>query len=122
MFSARFSASAVFPCDGRAARMSSSEGCQAGCQLVQLAVAGRHAGDAFAFAENPFETFEIVANDVLHRDQPGVDAIFREREDGRLGVIEDGVGAVFAFKRALLNVMGRVIRLRSIAFSLTMRA
>ena len=55
--------------------------------------------------ENPFEALEIVANDVLHGNQSGFYAIFSEREDGGLGVVENGVGAVFAFKSALLNVV-----------------
>ena len=80
-------------------------GLQSGSELVQLAVTGGDAGDALAFAKNSFEALEIVANDVLHRDEAGANAIFGEREDRRLGVVENGVGAVFAFKRALLNVV-----------------
>ncbi len=38
-------------------------------------------------------------------DEPGADAVFGEREDRGLGVVENGVGAVFAFKGALLNVV-----------------
>ncbi len=38
---------------------------QAGSELVELAVAGGDAGDAFAFAENALEALEIVADDVL---------------------------------------------------------
>ena len=105
MFSARFRASAVFPCEGRAARMSSSEGCRPEVQLIQLDVAGGNAGDAFAFFEDFFEALEIVADDVLDGDEAGFDAVFGELEDGRFGVVEDHVGAVFAFEGALLDVV-----------------
>src|SRR5712675_2666159 len=83
-------------------------GLQAGGQLVQLDIAGGDAGDAFAFAEDFFEALEIVADDVLDGDEAGADAVFGELEDGRFGVVEDGVGAVFALEGALLNIVGGV--------------
>src|SRR5215475_2486859 len=50
-------------------------------KLVEFRVAGGNAGDAFAFAENSFEAFEIVANDVLYGNEAGLDAIFGEGKD-----------------------------------------
>ena len=99
MFSARFSASAVFPCEGRAARMISSEGCRPESQLVEFTIAGGNAGDALPFAEDFFEALEIVADDVFDGDEAGFDAVFGDGEDAGLGAIQDGIGAVFAFKR-----------------------
>ena len=78
---------------------------QSGSKLVELGVAGRNSGDALAFAKDFFEALEIVANDVLDRNEAGVYAVFGKREDGRFGIVENGVGAVFAFKGALLDVV-----------------
>ncbi len=55
--------------------------------------------------EDFFEALEIVANDVFDREEADADAVFGELEDGGFGVVEDGVGAVFALKGALLNIV-----------------
>ena len=73
-----FSASAVFPIDGRAARMISSEGCRPGGFVVESGVAGGEAGDAAAFAEDFFEALEIVADEFFDANQAGFDAVFGE--------------------------------------------
>src|SRR5262249_20302816 len=78
---------------------------QAGKELVELHIAGGNAGDAFTFAEYFFEALEIVADDVLDGNEAGFDAVFGDGEDGGFGAVEDGVGALFAFESALLNVV-----------------
>src|SRR6266852_1849880 len=78
---------------------------QTGGELVQLDVAGGDAGDALAFAEDFFEALEVVANDVLDREEADADAVFGDGEDGGFGVVEDGVGAIFALEGALLDVV-----------------
>ena len=77
-------------------------------QFVEFRVTGRNSGDALAFAKDFFEALEIVANDVLDRDEAGTHAIFGKREDRRFGVVENGVGAIFAIERAHLDVVRRV--------------
>jgi hypothetical protein len=76
---------------------------QAGEELVEFAVAGGDAGDAFAFAENFLEAFEIVTDDIFDRDETGFDAIFGEGKDLGFGAVEDGIGPVFAIESVLLN-------------------
>src|SRR5215831_220282 len=80
---------------------------QAGSELVQLRVAGRNASDALAFLKDSLEALEIVANDVLDRDQPNAYAIFGYRKNRRLRTVENRVRAVLSFKRTLLDVMRR---------------
>src|SRR5713101_7068112 len=58
-----------------------------------------------ASAVFPCEAREIVADDVLYREEADADAVFGELEDGRFGVVEDGVGAVFALEGALLDIV-----------------
>ena len=55
---------------------------QAAQELVEFGVAGCDSRDAFAFAENSFEAFEIVANDVLDWNESGLHAVFRQRKNG----------------------------------------
>jgi len=62
---------------------------QAGRQLVELVVAGGDAGDALAFAEDFFEAFEIVADDVFDGDEADFYAVLGEGEDRGFGVVED---------------------------------
>ena len=81
---------------------------QAGGELIEFHVAGRDTGDAFAFAEDFFEALEVVADDVLYRDETGVHAVFGEGEDGGRGTVQDRVSTVFAFEGALLDVVRRV--------------
>src|SRR6266436_4039091 len=80
-------------------------GLETGGELIELDVAGGDAGDALAFAKDFFEALEIVADDVLDREEADADAVFGELGDGGFGVVEDGVGAVFALKGALLDVV-----------------
>src|SRR5437870_4827943 len=78
---------------------------QAGGELVQFRVGRGNPGDALAFFEDSFQALKVVANDVLHRDQAGAHAVFGQRKDGGLGAVENGVGTLFSFKRALLDIM-----------------
>ena len=81
---------------------------QAGGELIQFRVAGGNASDAFAFLEDFFQALKIVANDVLDGNQAGADAVFGQSEDRGFRAVENGVGAVFAFKGALLDLVRSV--------------
>ncbi len=78
---------------------------QAGKQLVQLAVTRGNSGDAFPFAKNLFQALEIVANQVLDGNQPGLHAIFGQRKNAGLRAVQYHVRSVFAFQRALLDLV-----------------
>jgi hypothetical protein len=81
---------------------------QAGEKLVEFAVTGGNAGDTFAFSEDFLEAFEIVADDIFNRDEAGFDAIFGERKDFGLGIVENGVGAFLTIEGVLLNAVCRM--------------
>ena len=78
-------------------------GLKARGQLVELAVAGGCAGDALALAKDFFQALEVGVDDFLHRDETDADTVFGEGEDRRFGAVEDAVGALLAFKGALLD-------------------
>src|SRR5215472_1045703 len=78
---------------------------QSGKQLVELAITGGNASNALAFTEDPFEAVEAFVDDLFDGDETGLHAIFGQGENAGFGVVEDGVGAVFAFEGALLNVV-----------------
>ena len=102
-FSAMFSASAVFPIEGRAARITSSEGCKPAVSLSSVAIAGSEAGDSPPFAENFLQPLEILADQILDADQAGFDAVFGQLENRRLGAVENDVCIVSGRQRLLLN-------------------
>src|SRR5258707_15746160 len=83
-------------------------GLQAGSEFVQLHVPRRYSGDALPFLEDSFQALEIVADDVLNRKQPHPNAVFRQCENRRLRAIQNGVRAILALKRALLNIVSSV--------------
>src|ERR1700761_9037442 len=74
-------------------------------QLVEFRVAGRNSGDTFTFAKYFFEALEIISNDVFDGNESCTHAIFGEREDRRLRVVENGVGPILAVERAHLNIV-----------------
>ena len=81
---------------------------QAGKKLVEFTITGGYAGDAFAFAEDFLEAFEIIANDVFDGNETGFDAIFGESKNLRFGAVEDDVGALFGIERFLLDFLRSV--------------
>ena len=83
-------------------------GLQTGKQLVQFSVARRNAGDALPFPEDSFQPLEIVLDDVFNRNETCLHAVFRQSENRRFRVIQDGVCAVFTLESILLDVVSGV--------------
>ena len=107
-FPAMFSASAVFPIDGRAARMINSDGCRPAVSLSRPGIAGGEAGDAAAFAEYLFEALEAILDQILDADQPRAHAVFGQLENRRFCAVENNVRIVSRGKRLLLNRGGGI--------------
>ena len=73
----------------------------AGLQAARLAIdvveAGRHAGDEGLVLEQLLDLREALADQRAHRHEAGLDAVFGDREDRALGLVEDQVGFLIGF-------------------------
>ncbi len=74
-------------------------------ELVQFDVARGNPRDALPFLKNSFQALEVVADDVLDRQQSHAHAVFGQRKNRRLRAIQNRVRAVLALERSLLNVV-----------------
>ena len=73
---------------------------KAGRQLVEIGEPGRHAGDELLALVRALDRREARVRQLAHRHEPGAHAIFGDREDRLLGLVENQV-------RLLLRLVGR---------------
>src|SRR5271156_3863035 len=93
-FSAMFSASAVFPHRGPPPKNNHPRRRQPRRFVIEVRVTSSETGDPSPLAEYFFQPFEIVANQFLNANQPGLHAVFRQLENHRLRAVQNHIRIV----------------------------
>ncbi len=95
---------------------------EAARHLVDLGKAGRDAGDEALVLEELLDLREAVFDQIPHRDETRLDAVVGDRKDGALGFVQNQVGVLIGLIGVRENLVRRVDQVRSVDFSLTIRA
>ena len=103
---AMFRTSAVLPTDGRAAMMTRSPGLEARRHLVEIGEPRRHAGDELLALVRALDRREARVRQLAHRREPGPHAIFGNRENRLLGLVEDEVGLLLGLVGGRKDLVG----------------
>ena len=95
---------------------------KSGRQLVEVGEPGRHAGDELLALVRVLDRREARVRELAHRHEPGAHAVFGNREDRLLGVVENLVRLVLRLVGGRRILLAEKMRLRRVDFSRTMRA
>ena len=81
---------------------------QPGRQVIDVGEARGYAGYETLLRLNPFDGLEAVLDELLHRHEAAVDAVFGDGEDFLLRPVEHGVGVVIGGVGAGDDLVGRM--------------
>ena len=102
-----FRTSAVFPTDGRAAMMTRSPAWNPAVISSRSAESRRHAGDELLALVRALDGGEARVRQLPHRGEPGAHAIFGDREDRLLGLVENEIGLLLSLVGGRENLVRR---------------